>query len=667
MLSKKWLDALNISGRTPPELILPTSDFVDLPHSSSIQKAFTEVGLDAIYCISGVPVVGILTHSKFDHDLVKDAHKALWNQGTMSLLFAISENELRIYSLTQIPNDNLDEKLINILNLISDFHELNNLIFGIESGRFFNENKDKLKSEDRIDNVLLENLKITLNKLTESNLPTESAQALLMQIMFISYLEDKEIISSNYFQEATQNGNITSFLELIRKESCLSEFYLLFDQLKQHFNGDMFVAPSSFESDKATILTDKHINVISDFREGNINLSSGQLKLWPYDFKYIPVDLISAVYDRFLAFDPKTKRESGAFYTPMFLADLVIEQSWSELSRVQKTEGRFVDPSCGSGIFLVRLFEKLIGHWKLSKKSSCSSPSWQELIGMLDRLHGFDIQKESIRVSAFSLYIALLENSQPSELLTLITQKGHVLPKLLGRTLIVADFFDIPTSQKYDLVIGNPPWVSRKNNRSKKSDTSWKGVSTENLPAKEIAWGFTWKALEHLKENGFTSFLLKTTSALTSVTETAKENRSNWLLHADILKIINFSDLRFQLFDGCNAPTSLIIYGNKTNSSNYLFDYWVPKADLNYKTTRFLTISSVDKLKLPINLVRTDPLAFKRHMWMQSPDFKLFQYLSSFPKLGKQLITYKDSQKNENAEYEQWVIGQGFIQHHEKK
>ena len=102
--------------------------------------------------------------------------------------------------------------------------------------------------------------------------------------------------------------------------------------------------------------------ILARFRDGReeMNESGSQFRFWGYDFKYIPVELISAVYDRFLGEKEKQLREReqerrklGAYYTPMFLADTVISQVWDTLSAESKDKGVFFDPACGSGVFLV--------------------------------------------------------------------------------------------------------------------------------------------------------------------------------------------------------------------------------------------------------------------------------------------------------------------------
>ena len=661
MIPSSWLDSLRLENRKAPELLLPADDLKGIPHSAIIRQSFDELNLAAIHCISGVPTIAFLVLDQFEQDKVDRIHKALWNQGFATLLLVITDDVLRAYSLVQIPSADINptEKLIQTLSILGDALELKDLVLGVESGRFIAENEDKFNSNHRVDKVLLGNLESTVNELIKHDMTFESAQALLMQIMFIAYLEDKEIINAEYFQEATKDNEIDSLKSLLSK-GCPEKFAKLFELLKEHFNGDMFVAPCSFDvSGQCENLSRNHIKIISDFRSGNINLISGQYRLWPYDFKFIPIDLISAVYDRFLGFDPIKKRATGAYYTPMFLADLVTEQAWFELSDQQRGNGKYVDPSCGSGIFLVRLFEKMIDEWKISHQKK--HPTWPALLAMLRRLHGFDIKKESIHVAAFSLYIALLENTRPAEILALM-KKGRLLPKLYGETLKIVDFFDVPAEEnKYDLIIGNPPWVSR--SESSKSAEVWCKKNQYEMPAKEIAWGFAWKALTHTtNKNSVVALLLKATSFLTNHSPTFVSTRRQWMSSIKLIRVVNFADTRFQLFEGGSAPTALMIYrlGNDTRD-NYKFDYWVPKADLNLKTKRLMTLSSIDQARLPIKFVIEDQLLMKRRMWMQTPDAKLYQYLSNLSKLAEKLITYKESKKKINSDNNKWIIGQGFI------
>lgn len=659
MISEAWLHTLRLDSRKPPEFIQVGDDLSGIPHASLIRQSFEELNISAVHCISGVPSIAFLIQDEYEQSDINRVHNALWNQGLGTLLLVISDNTLRAYSLSELPDrdDNISDKLVRTFNIVRDALALKDLVLGVESGRLISDNKDKFDPQKRVDQILLENLEETARKLIDENIKLESAQALLMQIMFVAYLEDRGVIGSKYFLKATKDQKITSLKSLLNRGKT-EAFLRLFKLLKQHFNGDLFVAPCSFDDNEDVIdLKPSHIKILYEFRAGNIHLKSGQYQFWPYNFKFIPIDLISAVYDRFLGYDPASKRVTGAYYTPMFLADMVTEQAWAELSDKQKISGHYVDPSCGSGIFLVRLFEKMTDEWRSLHQGK--RPTWSALNSMLKRLHGFDIKKEAIHVAAFSLYIALLENARPSEILVLM-EKGRLLPKLFGSTLQVSDFFHVPSENHgYDLVIGNPPWVSRRGEQ--KSVERWCKENGFQMPAKEIAWAFAWKALFHANQDGVISLLLKATSFLTNHSPTTLKTRKQWMASIHLVRVVNFADTCFQLFDGGSAPAALMLYKPKNCEENdYTFDYWVPKADLNLKTKRLMTLSSIDKAKLSISHVIQDQLLMKRRMWMQTPDAKLFQYLSSLPKLEEKLITYQNSKKKANFDHGKWVIGQGF-------
>jgi hypothetical protein len=661
MISQEWRKALRLENRNSPEFILPSTELDNLHHSSLIRRSFTELNISAFHCIGGVPIVAFIVMNEFEQHIIDETHKALWNQGLATTLMVISGDTIQVYSLTKLPENlnglHSEDRLVEILHIIKDSLVLKNVLLGIESGRYFEKFSDNFDTKTRIDQVLLNNLELTVVQLVESGMGVEAAQALLMQIMFISYLEDKDILSEKYFKDTSQNSKICCLLSLLCKNN-IEEFYSVFKSLNQHFNGELFSAPSSFEkTENGFQITGKQLEILGDFRAGNINIESGQFQFWPYDFRYIPTELISVVYDKFLGFDPKEKRNTGAYYTPIFLADIVVEQSWSELTDEQKDNGQFVDPSCGSGIFLVKLFEKISEHWKQNNKEEILT--WDVLKSFVNRLHGFDIKSGAIRVAAFSLYIALLEKATSSEVIRLM-ERGKLLPKLFNYSLKPIDFFEVdPNENKFDLIIGNPPWVSRKGEQ--KSANEWCIQNNVSMPDQEISWGFAWKVMQHTRKNAVISMLFRATTFLTGQKPTIVKARNKWMVGSKITKIINFADLRFQLFEGGNAPTALIMYKNSKKepiSDSYQFDYWAPKADLNLKVKRTLTLSSIDKGKIFLQEAIDDPLLIKRRTWMRTPDSKLFQHLNSLPKLSEKLTTYENYRKDGFTG--KWIIGQGF-------
>ena len=130
--------------------------------------------------------------------------------------------------------------------------------------------------------------------------------------------------------------------------------YDLFRKLGKDFNGDLF---SDNLDAEARLVSASYIDPLDDFLRAT-DIQSGQSSFWPYDFAAIPIEAISAIYERFLKGSDKLE---GAFYTPRFLAELVLDvalrNSPSLLGR------RCLDPACGSGIFLVGLFNRMAEEW----------------------------------------------------------------------------------------------------------------------------------------------------------------------------------------------------------------------------------------------------------------------------------------------------------------
>ncbi len=663
ILNDQWKQRLDLSNRGIPDFYETSDSVMDSPHAGAIRIALDELGVSAIFCVQGVPTIAILSVDEYERTSVIDLHAALWNQGLASLLLVISGETLRAFSLSRKPYSNLHEKfdrrcLIETLDATTDAIALRNLVYGAESGRLWMEKANYFRQGERIDQVLLNNLTESHRSLCGKKLSSDAAQALLIQAMFIAYLEDRGVLTEDYFLNVSQDG-AESFSALLERED-VELLDNLFKKLRKDFNGDLFVAPCSFEEkDKHPSVNRSHLDILARFRSGREELheNSSQYRFWGYNFKYIPIELISAVYDRFLGKKKAERRDQGAYYTPMFLADTVISQVWNSIPAIAKDKGTFLDPACGSGVFLVRSFQRLCEHWRDTRTSK--TIHWRSLLTILSRLNGWDLNSSSVRVAVFSLYVALLEQVSPPDI-RLLAKSDKLLPELWGKTLRSQDFFAVETDTSFDVIIGNPPWTSRRN--SGRSSVKWCTEHSRPMPGKEDAWAFTWKSLRHLRQDGIAAFLLPAMGFLHNHAQKAVQARKQLLNEAHIYRVINFSDLRFQLFEGAVRPAALLIYGRQASGAPpYRFDYWTPKADFNLRIKRLITLCSADKTSLTSKMAMTDPLVFKRRLWMSEPDAKLFNYLSTFSKLGDFIGTHgRQGRRQLVSDDGQWTIGQGF-------
>ncbi len=265
----------------------------------------------------------------------------------------------------------------------------------------------------------------------------------------------------------------------------------------------------------------------------------------------------------------------------------------------------------------------------------------------------------AVRVAVFSLYVALLEEVAPPDIRLLI-KGGKILPELWGKTLLQHDFFEMPENQTgYSVILGNPPWASR--HGSDRASVRWSEKNRLPMPGREDAWAFVWKALRHLHRDGTVAFLLPAMGFLHNHAANTVAARGRLFREARIDRIINFADLRFQLFEGAVRPAALFVFGqNQNDGVPYHFDYWAPKADLNLQIKRLITLSSADKFSLNSETASENPLVFKQRLWMREPDAKLFGYLSRFPALGDLIKPSRGVSRDQKPVAGQWIIGQGY-------
>ncbi|MFR3402541.1 MAG: Eco57I restriction-modification methylase domain-containing protein [Blautia faecis] len=155
----------------------------------------------------------------------------------------------------------------------------------------------------------------------------------------------------------------------------------------------------------------------------------------------------------------------------------------------------FFDPSCGSGIFLVEAYRRLVCRWMSQNAVQAITCDRLNLL-LKNSIFGVDINEEAIRVASFSLSLAMCDFLDPRSIWDKLS-----FPSLLGKNLISSDFFDEDKSfnkERYDVIVGNPPWQS---NITEKTKEYLKKVNRV-IGDKQIAQAFSIKCSELCKQNG---------------------------------------------------------------------------------------------------------------------------------------------------------------------
>ncbi|GAA0289664.1 hypothetical protein GCM10009066_00240 [Halarchaeum salinum] len=121
-----------------------------------------------------------------------------------------------------------------------------------------------------------------------------------------------------------------------------------------------------------------------------------------FDFAEIEGDPLGDLYQRY--FDPETRKALGEFYTPQPVIDYIMDGVEYD---VGVSEERLIDPSCGSGTFLVEAVERYLE----DVRRYDDDPDWAEAIAELcTRPHivGLDIHPFAVLMAQIRFMVAIL-------------------------------------------------------------------------------------------------------------------------------------------------------------------------------------------------------------------------------------------------------------------
>lgn len=636
-------------------------------HAHTLRTAFDLLELDGIFCAENAPLVYFKKVEGFNSEEIASLHRKFWNHGGAPVLVLLSEREVHIYSALVRPDATISSQkrisaLVEILDRTSAV--LREFLPAVESGEYFRRNKGFFDTDNRVDRQLLNNLEATRDNLIQiSDVEPKVIDALLCRVVFTCYLFDRGIIGAGYLKKIVPSGigHLRDILAMRPRNKAKESLYLLFHKLGKDFNGDLFSDDLDLESRlvKATL-----VEPLDRFFHGS-DVISGQEAFWPYDFSAIPVEAISSIYERFL----HSARPDGAYYTPRALAELVIDMGLDGPSELLGK--RFLDPSCGSGIFLVAIFNRLAEEWKIKNPKARNDRRARELREILcSSLHGVDINPTACRISAFSLYLAYLDQLSPRDIKEL-RDSGHRLPKLVRYSnaarqrvegnITCGDFFAEGTdyATNVDLVVGNPPWGSLATENTPAS--IWCKRNECSVPDKQIAAAFVMKAPNHVSGKGKICFVLPY-GILFNHGNTAVSFQRDLFAKHSVDRVLNLADYVSFLFAEATHPALVISYrGTPPKDLDRHIDYWVPKTDWLVTKAALISIAPEDRSSLRLSDVMTDlqsedaPQIWKRWYWATARDRRLLDRLSLHPRIRDHV-----RQTREKNSDKPWLIAEGW-------
>ena len=350
------------------------------------------------------------------------------------------------------------------------------------------------------------------NPRLDSETLTELVHRTLDRLVFLRFLEDKGIEQQHIVERFGDGG--TAWKEFVAASRRLDAIY----------NGVVFKPHALLDDAKLQVDDDAFGDVCQKLAHTNS----------PYDFDVIPIHILGSIYERFLgnvivATDkrvrvepkPEVRKAGGVYYTPEYIVRYIAANTVGKLiagkTPDEIAEMRFADVACGSGSFLLGVFDLLLTYHGQyyndnpgkAQRGDCISHEGKLYLSLrkkrdilLNNIFGVDIDAQAVEVCQFSLYLRLLKEETTGSAHQYLLEFEHAdqMKKLLpdlgknivcGNSLIGRDvdrdlFFD-DDEQKinpmdfedafprvmqrggFDAIVGNPPYDVLEKDRGKSS------------------------------------------------------------------------------------------------------------------------------------------------------------------------------------------------------
>lgn len=652
------------------------------------------VRAEKVFFVDSNPVFVFAQTEVADAEATRRLFNDAWCMARPQCLFLAKPGELAVYDLTRSPawpGDHLDSQ-DRLLARARSVAEVQTKLQAfrreqVESGWLFAERRFGIGKSARADQALVRDLNIVRDRLIEEGLKTEYANALIGRSIFVRYLEDRGILLEKDFRGvARRTTGWTALLNQTSSQTDVDEAmnqrlyprvlsskkftYALFHKLAADFNGDMF--PADPAEEKA--VKQKHLTLLQGFLRGDPDPDKPQLFFFAYRFDIIPIELISSIYEAFYNKEKGADGNNRSHYTPSALVEFVL----SSVLTPERLAGNpcIADAACGSGIFLVEAFRRIVRYRVQKKGARLGLPELRKILR--DQIRGIEINGEAVRVAAFSLYLALLHYLDPPDI-----WRDKLLPYLKydpkARSngsrrfdiLLEANAFAVEDAVpdetvrgrfgtgSADIVVGNPPWGYPKPKDTvgrRETDVALQWCKSRGKPVgdKEPSQAFIHRTLDLLRDGGCAGMLVSA-GVLHKQGGESERFREAWLNSAELVKVVNFTHVRRVFFSGAGrqraavAPFAAVMF-EKADRPDHArrFEYWSAKRTPMISRLKAVVLSRSDLRVLPQDERTRQDAFWKTYWWGNHRDDALLRTLNLHPSLacvgdqGSRVVEYSN-------------------------
>jgi methylase of polypeptide subunit release factors len=591
------------------------------------------------------------THKSITTEDKNRIHIQMWNGYQVPAYIIIEKSSISIFDSRKRPKEDNDDYAKELFTLsgqaLRDFRAKD-----FDSGLFWDEQDEKkdFRFEESATRDLIRGLnEVYLDFQKESGLDRHVALKLLVQSLLIKYLEERDEKSASgyfagtYFKKYFQCSN---FCDTIRAGKLLD----LLDQLARDFNGKIFEWDKENEIEQRNAIQQVKVRKLADYLDGKIK--NNQYLLWRlYSFSHLPVEVISSVYEELLT-DSK-----DIVYTPEMIVSTLVDECMP--LKQPKEDFKIIDVSCGSGIFLVKTYKRVVQWWRYNewtKTGKLVKPSLSVLKELLLKsIHGIDIEQDAIRLSVFSLAIAILDEVDLDP-----PTWGKLKFPDLSNNIITQDFFNFITAKPkadFDLVIGNPPFNLPPVNGKEPSRTKYFNDLSEKIgykseikiPDENPAIHFLVQSLKLLKKDAVLCLIQPSGPMLYEKDQSFKQELFS---QNNLLQIIDFTKLADKLWGRKNVATAAVFIQNTKPTSDYVLHLIANKTFSNANRL-FLEFDYYDFHFVSKEAIINEPYIWKANLLGGGRLSQIIRRFSEMPSLGQ----FLEKKREENG----WIYGDGFI------
>jgi adenine-specific DNA-methyltransferase len=232
------------------------------------------------------------------------------------------------------------------------------------------------------------------------------------------------------------------------------------------------------------------------------------------------------------------KKELGSFYTPYEVVDFMVKEMVKNIDFEKNPYIKILDPSCGGGYFLLSIIENLK---HVLERLEIKNPVEHLL---KNNIYGFDIDKNAVMITQIEIY----------------DRTGYKAENIKCK-----DFL-IDSSESFDVIIGNPPYMGHKVLTGEYRETLYNLYKEVFSDKGDMSYCFIKKSIDCLNEGGNLIFF---TSRYILEALNGKNIRSYIRASGGIKRIIDFYGIR--LVKGAGVDNIILDYFKGKNYDNIDF------------------------------------------------------------------------------------------------